>query len=448
MKNFKFSALSQVALLLLTGCAISAQSDDDLSTMDQQLVVSSAACSVEYLVTSQWTGGFGATLQVTNKGAPVNSWKVGFLYADGQRVTSLWNGSVAQSGGQVTVSDAGWNAALGTNQSVAVGFNGSYGSVNSLPSNFTLNGVSCGGTNTTPAPNPGGGATGGTSGTGGSTSSGCTASTWQAGRQYAVGDIVTYQGALYIAVHANPGYDPTISTWFWSPYNGTCGGTSTGSGGSSGGSGGSGTGLGAILSEAHFNQLFPRRNSFYTYAGLIQAAALYPAFGGTGDLTTRKREVAAFLGNVTHETGDLVYVEEINRGGYCDSSPWFCPCEPGKSYYGRGPIQLSWNYNYCAASQSIFGDREVLRRNPERVAQEPWLAWATALWFWMTQNGAGTMTAHNAMVNQRGFGETIRTINGGLECNGANPHTVQLRIGYYQEVVQLFGVSAGHNLGC
>jgi hypothetical protein len=28
------------------------------------------------------------------------------------------------------------------------------------------------------------------------------------------------------------------------------------------------------------------------------------------------------------------------------------------------------------------------------------------------------MTAHNAMANSIGFGETIRTLNGSLECGG------------------------------
>lgn len=122
------------------------------------------------------------------------------------------------------------------------------------------------------------------------------------------------------------------------------------------------------------------RSSFHR--GLLAAIDVYPAFATTGDTSTRKREASAFLANVAHETGQLVYVEEIAKGEYCDNSPWFCPCAPGKRYFGRGPIQLSWNYNYCAASESIFGDREVLRTDPDRVAREPWLAWATALWFW------------------------------------------------------------------
>lgn len=56
-----------------------------------------------------------------------------------------------------------------------------------------------------------------------STGGGCPA--WVQGRQYKVGDKVTFQGGYYIAEHANPGYSPTISTWFWDPINASqCGG--------------------------------------------------------------------------------------------------------------------------------------------------------------------------------------------------------------------------------
>ena len=35
------------------------------------------------------------------------------------------------------------------------------------------------------------------------------------------------------------------------------------------------------------------------------------------------------------------------------------PCASGQMYYGRGSKQLSWNYNYGAFSQAIFGDAQV-----------------------------------------------------------------------------------------
>ena len=44
-------------------------------------------------------------------------------------------------------------------------------------------------------------------------------SAWMQGKQYAVGSVVEYSnGKLYKANFANPGYEPTISTYYWSPY--------------------------------------------------------------------------------------------------------------------------------------------------------------------------------------------------------------------------------------
>jgi len=50
------------------------------------------------------------------------------------------------------------------------------------------------------------------------------------GGNYHTGDIVTYtNGQYYQCTHDNPGYDPTVSTWFWSSFacNGGGGGGST-----------------------------------------------------------------------------------------------------------------------------------------------------------------------------------------------------------------------------
>jgi hypothetical protein len=63
------------------------------------------------------------------------------------------------------------------------------------------------------------------------TASGCNYPAWTQNASYAVGAIVKYtpNGNYYQATHANPvppdtlAYDPTISTYFWSPY--TCTGT-------------------------------------------------------------------------------------------------------------------------------------------------------------------------------------------------------------------------------
>ena len=46
-----------------------------------------------------------------------------------------------------------------------------------------------------------------------------------------------------------------------------------------------------------------------------------PAFATTGSDTVKKQEAAAFLANVSHETGGLVYIDEIDKSGnYCDAA--------------------------------------------------------------------------------------------------------------------------------
>ncbi|MFD7709543.1 glycoside hydrolase family 19 protein [Streptomyces sp. NPDC059785] len=258
---------------------------------------------------------------------------------------------------------------------------------------------------------------------------------WVAGKSYVTGDIVRYtDGKAYIAEHDNPGYDPTISTWYWEPY--ACD------------SGSETPSAGFPVSEAQFNQMFPNRNSFYTYSGLKAALSAYPAFANTGSDTVKKQEAAAFLANVNHETGGLVYVVEQNTANYptyCDwSQPYGCPA--GQSaYYGRGPIQLSWNFNYKAAGDALGID---LLNNPSLVQTDASVAWKTGLWYWNTQTGPGTMTPHNAMVNSAGFGQTIRSINGSLECDGKNPAQVQSRVDAYQRFVSILGTTAGSNLYC
>ncbi|ADD44525.1 chitinase [Stackebrandtia nassauensis] len=203
-----------------------------------------------------------------------------------------------------------------------------------------------------------------------------------------------------------------------------------------------------VVSEAQFNQMFPNRNPFYTYEGLTTAMNSYPEFANSGGDTVMKQEAAAALANFSHETGGLVHIVEQDQSNYphyCDTTqPYGCPAG-NDAYYGRGPIQLSWNFNYKAAGDNLGID---LLNNPWQVEQNAAVAWQTGLWYWMTQNGPGSMTAHNAMVNGAGFGETIRAINGSLECNGGNPGQVQSRVDKYKAFTAILGVDPGGNLTC
>lgn len=76
---------------------------------------------------------------------------------------------------------------------------------------------------------------------------------------------------------------------------------------------GGGGDLGSLISESLFDEILLHRNNnncpaknFYTYSAFIEAANSFGDFGTKGDTTTRKREIAAFLAQTSHETtGDL-----------------------------------------------------------------------------------------------------------------------------------------------
>jgi hypothetical protein len=219
----------------------------------------------------------------------------------------------------------------------------------------------------------------------------------------------------------------------------------------------SGSGVGNILTNSLFNSFFPNRNSFYTYAAFISAANAYPSFGTTGSSVQMRQEVAAFCAHVTQETSGLVYINEIDQSQFCDpSSSTQYPCAAGQEYYGRGPLQITWNFNYGAASASVGYN---ILANPNEVSSDPVLAFKTALWFWTTASPPKP-SCHDVMIGnwtpssadiaagrEPGFGETINIINGGIECDQTSS-AASNRITYYQNFCSQLGVSPGPNLSC
>ncbi|EMS62199.1 Basic endochitinase A [Triticum urartu] len=180
---------------------------------------------------------------------------------------------------------------------------------------------------------------------------------------------------------------------------------------------GCGGGVASIVSGDLFERFLLHRNDaaclargFYTYDAFLAAAGAFPAFGTTGDLDTRKREVAAFFGQTSHETtggwptapdgpfswGYCFKQEQGSPPSYCDqSADW--PCAPGKQYYGRGPIQL---------------------------------------------------TQDSAAGRVPGYGVITNVINGGIECGMGQNDRVADRIGFYKRYCDIFGIGYGDNLDC
>ncbi|MFD0593478.1 cellulose binding domain-containing protein [Catellatospora coxensis] len=103
------------------------------------------SCRVKYTVTNQWNTGFQGDVVITNTGsAAVNGWALRWTFANGQVVNQSWSSVYAQSGANVTITNAAWNAAIGANGGTAsFGFLSSWSGSNPAPATFTLNGSVC-----------------------------------------------------------------------------------------------------------------------------------------------------------------------------------------------------------------------------------------------------------------------------------------------------------------
>src|SRR3954469_15736282 len=92
-----------------------------------QASAAAPGCQVTYQVSGQWQGGFQGDVAITNLGDPVSSWTLGFDFPTAaQKVTQGWNATWTQSAAHVTATNAGWNGALGTGATAAVGFTGAW----------------------------------------------------------------------------------------------------------------------------------------------------------------------------------------------------------------------------------------------------------------------------------------------------------------------------------
>lgn len=205
-------------------------------------------------------------------------------------------------------------------------------------------------------------------------------------------------------------------------------------------------------------------------------------FANTGSAYNNKRELAAFLANISKETtggwqtpvggnspGDyaqwgLYFVHEVgytntnSAGTYSQASTEYPP-NPAKGYYGRGPIQLSWNYNYGQFSKFLYNDVTVLLNNPDLVQQDGVLAFKSAIWFWMMPQ-CPKPSCHQAMqelwlpqtgeytstkMYKKGFAHTNNIINGGLECRNTSTaaftQKVVIRSELYKYYLSVLGLS-------
>lgn len=153
----------------------------------------------------------------------------------------------------------------------------------------------------------------------------------------------------------------------------------------------------------------------------------------------------------------------LTFNGYCDSTiepPQACACDdtitsepaPLEGYipasdvfFGRGAIQLSWNYNFRSASEALTGDASTFCEDPDLVATTPEYAWGAGVFFWM-ENLKEETTCHIEALRNHDFGGTLNNINGGLECpayhGGWHGEAIKLRLNRYCKATFALGLDS------
>jgi hypothetical protein len=224
---------------------------------------------------------------------------------------------------------------------------------------------------------------------------------------------------------------------------------------------------GGIISEEMWDELFPNRlgrqagsnrSDFYSFGAFMEACKHFPRFLHEGDEAQRRRELAAFLAHLAQETGGFRYLEQITvTRSYSVANKDYPPVD-GKEYHGRGPMQLSYNYNYGQFSNAYFGDKNVLLNNPELLVTDSVVSFGSAIWFWMTGQPPKP-SCHDVMTGGwepgdmdveanrlPGFGLTLNIINAS-QCGKESEHA-QKRYDLYDKYCKYFGTTKGDSCEC
>ncbi|KAJ0399215.1 hypothetical protein P43SY_001881 [Pythium insidiosum] len=210
-----------------------------------------------------------------------------------------------------------------------------------------------------------------------------------------------------------------------------------------------------LLPKELFHELFPLADPLYSYHTFISAASRFPSFVNDGSERHNRFELAAFVAQMAHASGNFSFTQQA--GATLFETDAFCSktlgdsCNPNERYHGRGPIQLTWNYNYKAYGDSIGVD---LVNHPNWVATDATIAWGSALWYWMTPfqpfGSIHDVFRNVSDASDFDFARTTMLLNGRLECgaNPVSPDPETQRIALLKRFASVFGVSPGRKLSC
>lgn len=95
---------------------------------------SPGGCSATYTKISEWSGGFQGEVRVTNAGVtPTNSWTVTLTFANGQRITQIWNARTSSTANPYTITNETYNNGIAVGANTTFGFLGIWTGANASP---------------------------------------------------------------------------------------------------------------------------------------------------------------------------------------------------------------------------------------------------------------------------------------------------------------------------
>ncbi|NUP53916.1 MAG: hypothetical protein HOW97_42345 [Catenulispora sp.] len=105
---------------------------------------SSGTVTARFAKTSDWGNGFQAEYTITNStGQSVHGWTLSFDLPAGERISSLWDGTMTTAGQRITVTNPAWGGDIATGTDASFGFVVDAGGGSGEPQNCQINGASC-----------------------------------------------------------------------------------------------------------------------------------------------------------------------------------------------------------------------------------------------------------------------------------------------------------------
>jgi cellulose 1,4-beta-cellobiosidase len=140
------TATAGTSNVIITGTSGTLTATTSIALTVKPVVAAGFACHVDYTLSSEWPGGFGAAITINNTGTTaLSNWTLTWTFANGQTISQLWNGIEAQSGANVSVANESYNGSIPSGGSYSgMGFNGTWNNTtNTAPTSFAVNGVAC-----------------------------------------------------------------------------------------------------------------------------------------------------------------------------------------------------------------------------------------------------------------------------------------------------------------